>query len=69
MWICSNCGEQIPDFKDTCAFCNTPKHIRTNNFCINPNCPSFQIELDDMRKICPKCGELTSVGKKIKDMT
>ena len=68
MWICTNCGEHIPDTKDRCAFCDTPKNIHTDNYCINPKCISYKKELDDMRKICPECGELTSVGKKVKDM-
>ena len=68
MWTCPNCGEQIPDIKDYCAFCDTKRVIHTNNYCINPNCTSYKIELNDMRNICPKCGELTSVGKKVKDM-
>ena len=68
MWICPNCGESIPDTKNVCAFCDTPNTAHTGNYCINPNCTSYKVELGDIRKICPECGELTSVGKKIKDM-
>lgn len=68
MWTCPNCGEQIPDLKDSCAFCGTPRKIRTNNYCLNSKCSKYNVELDDMRTICNVCGELTSVGKKIKEM-
>jgi len=69
MWTCPNCGEHIPDTKNSCAFCDTPKIIHTNNYCINPNCASYKVELNDARKVCPVCGELTSVGKTIKDQS
>lgn len=68
MWICSNCGEQIPDSKESCAFCDTPRIVRTDNRCVNPQCEAYNMDLNDLRKICPVCGELTSVGKKIKEM-
>lgn len=69
MWTCPNCNEQIPDSKETCAICGFPRKSHTNNYCINPKCQSYKIELDDMRKICSVCGELTNVGKQIEELT
>lgn len=69
MWKCPNCGEQIPDSKESCAFCETVKPKPVKNYCINPNCAAYKDELDDDRKVCDKCGELTSVGKIVKSLS
>nr|WP_302144137.1 hypothetical protein [uncultured Schaedlerella sp.] len=73
MWKCPNCDELIPDSKNVCAFCDTAKptgKVAGGNYCINPKCSEYKIDVGNAsQKICRKCGELTSVGKKIKDMT
>lgn len=69
MWTCPNCGETIPDFKKSCAFCDTKKPEFEENHCINPNCKSYKIKLPDQRKVCQDCGELTYAGKIIKELS
>ncbi len=68
-WQCPKCGELIPDFKDSCSFCNTQKPKSAENYCINPQCKSYKVSLNDQRKVCHDCGELTYVGKMIKDLS
>lgn len=69
MWKCLNCGELIPDYRDTCAFCGAAKSIKYDNYCINPKCPEYKFPLDDDRKTCRTCGELTKIGEIIKNLT
>ncbi len=73
MWKCPNCDELIPDSKTVCAFCDTVKPTGKadgGNYCIDPNCSAYKADVGNTtQKICRVCGGLTSVGKKIKDMT
>ncbi len=73
MWKCPKCNELIPDSKNKCEFCDiarpTDKAVG-GNYCTNPTCPEYQVDVGNSeQKICRKCVELTSVGKKIKEMT
>ncbi len=72
MWECPHCNELIPDSKDKCEFCDIARPTNKaagGNYCTNPNCSAYQVELDNAdQKICRKCGELTSVGERIKEM-
>lgn len=72
MWICSKCKEQIPDSKNKCEFCDIARPTGKadgGNYCINPKCSAYKVEIsNDSQKICHKCGELTHIGKIIKDM-
>lgn len=72
MWKCPNCNELIPESKNRCEFCDIARPTNTavnGNYCINPDCSAYQVNIKDAeQKICRVCGELTSVGKKIKEM-
>lgn len=69
MWNCPNCGEQIPASVDRCTFCDFPKSIHFDNYCINPKCTEYNVQLDNDSKICKVCGKLTKIGKIIKDQS
>lgn len=72
MWKCPECGELIPDSKNKCEFCDILRPTNKaegGNYCTNPNCPAYKVEVGNAdQKICRKCGELTRIGKIVKDM-
>ena len=69
MWRCPKCGSEIPDHVDSCAFCEIKRPQPIKNYCINPICYSYKMDLSNEVKICPDCGQLTYVGKRIKDLS
>lgn len=69
MWKCPKCGSEIPDNVGSCAFCEIKRPEPEKNYCINPQCTSYKKDLDEWRKICPDCGQLSYIGKIIKDLS